>query len=131
MSQPDSTVRYPTLTDILGIAVLATGLDAVVRDVGLLESAVHRPQATVFGEDAYPTIFAKAAALAESLIRNRSLVDGNKRTAWLACTTFMEANGHIVEAPDYEAYDLVIGVAEGRVDLDQIADALRAWSAPV
>lgn len=130
MTAPDDAVRYPTLTELIGIAAVATGGEPAVRDVGLLESALHRAQATVFGEDAYPTIFGKAAALTESLIRNHALVDGNKRTAWVACVTFLEANGRRIEAPDDEAYELVIRVAEGRVELDQIASALETWSVP-
>jgi death-on-curing protein len=118
------------MAELLGIVRVATGLDPVVRDLGLLESALHRPQTTVFGEDAYPSLFAKASALLESLVRNHALVDGNKRTAWVACATFLEANGRPVDAPDDEAFDLVIGIAEGRVELEQIADALERWSEP-
>jgi death-on-curing protein len=78
---------YLTLEDItaLGIAVLAVeDQDLQIADVGLLQSALARPQATVFGEDAYPSLAGKAAALMESLARNRCLVDGNKRIAWAA-----------------------------------------------
>ncbi len=131
MSGPDDSVRYLSLTDLLAITLVATGLDPVLRDAGLLESAAHRPRASAFGQDAYPTTFAKAAALTDSLIRNRALVDGNERTAWLSCATFLEANGWRLDAPDDDAYELVIGVAEGRVELDQIAASLEAWSVPV
>nr|WP_319455134.1 MULTISPECIES: Fic family protein [unclassified Mycobacterium] len=58
------------------------------RDFGLLDSATTRPQATVFGEDAYPTVHEKAAAVLHSLARNHPFIDGNKRTAWAATTVF-------------------------------------------
>lgn len=95
-----------------------------VRDAGLLESALARPQATVFGVDAYPSIDGKAAALLHSLCRNHALVDGNKRLSWFATTTFLALNGLHVDMADDAAYDLVITVAEGRFDVEQIMEAL-------
>ena len=74
--------RYLSLDDLLRIADAAAGVEVVVRDVGLLELGLGRPRATVFGEDAYPDIHTKAAALPHSLARNHALVDGNKRLAW-------------------------------------------------
>ena len=76
--------RYLSLDDLLTIADAAVSEEMVVRDAGLLESALARPQSTVFGADAYPTLHTKAAALLHSLARNHALVDGNKRLAWLA-----------------------------------------------
>jgi death-on-curing protein len=120
-------VRFLSLEDLLLVAHVATGSPPAVRDSGLLDSAAHRPSTTLFGEDAYTTLFEKAAALIESIVRNHALVDGNKRTAWLACVTFLEANDAAIDAPDDEAYDLVIGIAEGKVDLPDIATALEGW----
>ena len=74
--------------DLLHIAERALGVPAVVRDHGLLESALGRPRATAFGVDAYPGIHEKAAALLHSLTRNHALVDGNKRLALAATIAF-------------------------------------------
>jgi Fic/DOC family len=76
------------LEDLLDIARATLGWDPEVRDYGLLESALARPRASVFGRDAYPELHLKAAALLHSLARNHALVDGNKRMAWTACRTF-------------------------------------------
>ena len=87
-----------------------------VRDVGLLESAAARPRTSLWGGDAYPTLGSKAAALLDSLVNNHALVDGNKRLGWLATVVFLDLNGWWVEAPDDDAYNLVIAVASGRAD---------------
>ncbi|WP_372735877.1 type II toxin-antitoxin system death-on-curing family toxin [Nocardioides sp.] len=95
-----------------------------VRDAGLLESAAARPRTSLFGDDAYPTIELKAAALLHSICMNDALVDGNKRLALLACVTFMRLNGRSFDLTQDEAFDLVMGVAEGRLDVAEIAAAL-------
>ena len=84
-----------------------------MRDLGLLDAAVHRPRASVLGQDAYPDLLTKAAALLHSLARNHPLVDGNKRLAWLATYVFCAKNGVELDPDDDDAYDLVIGVAAG------------------
>jgi death-on-curing protein len=124
-------VRFLSVEDLLFIAHVASDGPPAVRDIGLLDSAVHRPQTTVFGKDAYATLFDKGAALLESIIRNHALVDGNKRTGWLATSTFLEANGRAVLAPTEDAFDLIMGIAEGRVELAETAAALERWSRPV
>lgn len=84
--------HYLTLPEVLNLAErLGT---SEVRDFGLLDSALARPQSSVFGQDAYPDIWEKAAALMESLARNHGLVDGNKRIAWYATWVFLHMNGH-------------------------------------
>lgn len=100
-----------------------------IRDVGLLDSACSRPQSTLFGTDAYPTLEEKAAALLHSLARNHCLVDGNKRLAWWAATTFLHANGQPVVMDDDAAFRLVMDVAEGLIDVPEIAERLRAGDA--
>lgn len=103
---------YLTLDDALAAAEAHLGRRAEVSDYGLLESALARPQATVFGDDAYPGIHEKAAALLQSLATNHALVDGNKRTAFVATALFYELNGHRVRAePEDALFDLVIAVA--------------------
>ncbi|KOX19337.1 phage killer protein [Streptomyces sp. NRRL F-6491] len=103
----------------------------VVRDAGLLDSAVHRPSATVFGEEAYPDLLGKAAALLQSLAVNHPAVDGNKRTARLSCVTLLALNG-VQLRPDVDAAErLVIAVATGETDgVGEIAAGLRALIDP-
>ena len=79
--------------DVLIAGAIAVGNPLQVSDYGLLDAAIARPKATVFGLDAYPDDFTKAAALLQSLARNHALVDGNKRTAWAAAWTFLHING--------------------------------------
>jgi death on curing protein len=121
-------VRYLDLEDLLSLTrLLGAG---PVRDPGLLDAAAARPQATVFGEDAYPTTALKAAALLHSTCRNHALIDGNKRLAWLATVTFLGVNGFRVTLDDDAAFDLVMAVAEGSIDLPEIAAALDTALAP-
>ena len=95
-----------------------------VRDVGLLEAAAARAQASAFGEDAYPTLELKAAALLHSLCRNHPLVDGNKRLSLLATGAFLRLNDHPFAMTQDEAFDLVMAVAEGSIDVPEIAARL-------
>jgi death on curing protein len=119
--------RYVTTEQALRIARFAVGGPVAVRDVGLLDAAVHRPRASVLGQDAYPDVFIKAAALLHSLARNPPLVDGNKRLAWLATYVFCAKNGIELDPADDPAYDMVVAVASGDVDdLGAIAQWLRS-----
>jgi death-on-curing protein len=121
--------EYLDLDDLLDIARRAVGVDVAVGDYGLLESALARPRASVFGQDAYPELHLKAAALLHSLARNHALVDGNKRLAWTACRTFLAINGKWISAPEDDRFEFVILVATGAMaDLDKIAEQLRTWS---
>jgi death-on-curing family protein len=118
-------IGYLTLEDLLGlIEDLGVG---PVRDIGLLGSATHRPQVSVFGDDAYPSIDEKAATLLESLMRNHALVDGNKRIGWLATVVFYGLNEIILEAPDDDAYDLVIAIASGKATYQEAVGRLTRW----
>lgn len=126
MNQPNETQPHRTeflsLEDLLHLTRdLGAG---PVRDVGLLDSAVARPRSSAFGEDAYPTIELKAAALLHSICRNHALVDGNKRLAWHATTVFLAVNGYSVILDHDKAFELVMGVAEGSADVEQIAEVL-------
>ena len=116
--------RHLTTEQALRIARLAVGGPVQVRDLGLLDAAVHRPQASVLGQDAYPDLWTKAAALLHSLARNHPLVDGNKRLAWLATWVFLAKNGIELDPPDDDAYGLVVSVAAG--ELDDVAEIARA-----
>ncbi|MGZ8690794.1 MAG: type II toxin-antitoxin system death-on-curing family toxin [Aeromicrobium sp.] len=118
---------YLTIEEALAIVARATGSPPEVRDIGLIESALARPRTTVFGEDAYPSLDHKAAAMLQSLLGNHGLVDGNKRLA-LACTSvFLTINGQPLDLDDAdEAYDLVIAAATGQMsEIEEIAAALR------
>ena len=118
-------IEYLTLEDVLNlIEDLGVG---PIRDVGLLDSAVHRPQASVFGEDAYPGLDDKAAVLLESLVRNHALVDGNERIGWLAMVVFYGLNSMTLEAPDDDAYDLVITLASNTTTHQRAAELLATW----
>ncbi|MFL6086721.1 MAG: type II toxin-antitoxin system death-on-curing family toxin [Mycobacterium sp.] len=116
------------LDDLLLVAGRAIDGEVVVRDYGLLESAVARPRTTVAGTEAYPEIHTKAAALLHSLCRNHALVDGNKRLAWTACQVFLGLNGEWVKASEDDRFNVMIAVASGAIDsVDQIAEQLRTW----
>jgi death on curing protein len=119
--------RCITTEQALRIARFAVGGPVEVRDIGLLDAAVHRPRASVLGQDAYPDLFTKAAALMHSLARNHPLVDGNKRLAWLATYVFFAKNGVELDPADDPAYEMVVAVASGTVDdLGAIAQWLRS-----
>ncbi len=121
--------RYLSLDDILRVADAAAGVQVMVRDIGLLESALGRPRATVFGDDAYPDLHTKAAALLHSLARNHALVDGNKRLAWAAAAVFLGINGHRVDADNDDVVEFVVAVAAGELDdVSAIAARLREWA---
>lgn len=101
-----------------------------VRDAGLLASALARPAASMFGEDAYATLELKAAALFSSLAQNHPLFDGNKRFAWAQTMIFLGLNGYRVEMSTDEAFDLVLAVAQSRLELEEIAAQLAERSVP-
>lgn len=110
---------YLMLPELLHVAERTLG-EIVIRDYGLLASALARPQTTAFGKDAYPALEEKAAALLHSLARNHALMDGNKRLALAGLIAFLGVNGWRLTCTNDEAYDLVIAVAAG--GLDEVAD---------
>ncbi|HVW80989.1 MAG TPA: type II toxin-antitoxin system death-on-curing family toxin [Mycobacteriales bacterium] len=121
---------YLDVEDLLYVAARATGAPVEVRDLGLLEAAAARPQASAFGEDAYPRLCEKAAALLHSIARNRALVDGNKRLGLAGLIAFLGVNGRRLTMRNHEAYDFVISVATGSLDeVPAIAAVLEAASA--
>ena len=107
---------YLTLSELLHVAGRTLEGDFAVRDPGLLESALARPQTTVFGDDAYPSLPEKAAALLHSITKNHALVDGNKRLALAGTIAFLGVNGWRLTYTNDEAYDLIISVATGELD---------------
>jgi death-on-curing protein len=124
-------VIYLRLAELLHVAERTLAGDVGVRDHGLLQSALARPQATVFGSDAYPELEEKAAALLHSLANNHALVDGNKRLALAGTIAFLGVNGRRLTLTNDEAYDLVMSVAAGGLDdISTIAATLRTGSQP-
>lgn len=124
-------IEYLDLDDVLALATRLLGDPPPIRDVGLLGSAVARPQTTVGGQDAYPTIWLKAAALLQSVVNNHALIDGNKRLGWLATAVFLELNdASVASATNDDVYDLVITVASTTATLEDIASRLAAFASP-
>ncbi|WP_079154178.1 type II toxin-antitoxin system death-on-curing family toxin [Streptomyces subrutilus] len=128
-------VRHLTLAEVLDLArhaCLAQDQPVELRAPGLLESAVHRPRARMFGTPAYEDPYEQAAALLHGIAANHPLVDGNKRTAWLAAATFLAVNGVDLGDADQDlAYALVIDVASGSEgDTRRIAARLRSLHEP-
>ena len=121
-------MEHLTVEDLLLIAETTIGAPAV-RDIGLLDAAAHRPQASAFGQDAYPTIHEKAAALLEAVVRNHALVDGNKRLAWAAAVVFYDLNVFDLRPSGVdEAVELVVAAAAGELDLRKLCGQLARWA---
>lgn len=119
-------VEFLDLDDLVDLARLLLGDPPPIRDVGLLASAVARPQTIIGGEDAYPTPWLKAAALLQSVVGNHALVDGNKRLGWLSAAVFLEINdAGVAAASNDDVYELVMAVARSELALDDIAERLR------
>ena len=117
---------YLTIEDLLIVANRVIDGEVLLRDAGLLESAAARPQTTVFGEDAYPDVHAKAAALLLSICKNHALIDGNKRLALAGTIVMLGVNGWTLTLTNDEAYDLVISVASGEMnEVADVAEQLR------
>jgi death-on-curing protein len=117
-------IDYLELADILklGREIIA---DFRVKEIGLLESAVARPKTSVFGEDAYLTFAEKTAALLHSIARNHALIDGNKRLAWSAARLFCLMNDLDINMKQDKAYEMVVGVAAGQIEMDELVKILK------
>jgi death-on-curing protein len=127
----NNEVQFLDLDDVLGLAELLLGGQPPVRDIGLLGSAVARPQTTLFGEDAYPSLCDKAAALLQSIVINHALVDGNKRLGWLSTAVFLQINGlSVSHVSNDDVYDFVINIATNNPDLADISQTLHQMTAP-
>ncbi|THV32254.1 type II toxin-antitoxin system death-on-curing family toxin [Glycomyces paridis] len=124
--------EYLTLKQLITIACRVTAsAEPPVRDWGLLESALARPQANIFGADAYPTVHEKVAALMHSLARNHALIDGNKRLAFMAAYMMYSLNGYELDPPSVDdGEEFVLAVARGDHEVPEIAKVLATWAAP-
>jgi death-on-curing protein len=123
-------IMYLDAGDLLVLAAAVTGGDLVVRDLGLLDAAAHRPRATVLGVQAYDTLWLKAAAMLESIVITRPLTEGNWRLGWVAAVTLCDLNGWWIDADEEEALDLVREVGRGGVGVPEMAARLEAWALP-
>ena len=124
-------MEYLTIEEVLLLharLIQRTGGSGGVHDMGLLESALGRPKATFGGQDLYPDLWSKAAALMQSLIKNHPFVDGNKRTALTAVGLFLELNGYVLTASNAEAVDFALQAAVGDADVEEMMVWLRAHS---
>ena len=102
-----------------------------IRDIGLLESALHRPQTVVFGVESYIGIFDKGAALLQSLVKNHALFDGNKRLALSATVLFLGMNGFELLSGEEETFQFMLACARGDFELDDISTWLREHIEPI
>ncbi|MFD9720448.1 type II toxin-antitoxin system death-on-curing family toxin [Streptomyces sp. NPDC059076] len=121
-------MRHPTRPELLDLTERLGTRE--VRDHGLIDSALARPRSSAFGQDAYPDVWYKAAALMESLARNHALVDGNKRIAWYATWVFLQLNGHRLSTTfDVDsAESFVLEVCQGALDVPGIAARLPEFA---
>ena len=126
-------MEYLTVAEVLLLharLIQCTGGSGGVRDVGLLELALARPQATFGGEDLYPDLWSKVAALTHSLVQNHHFVDGNKRTALAATGIFLQLNDHTLSASNDEVLAFTRQVTVGGMELQEMAAWLKAYSQP-
>jgi death-on-curing protein len=82
----------------------------------------------LFGQDAYPSIYLKAAALMESIILNHPMIDGNKRSSWFGLNAFLLLNGIVIEADQVEAYEFVLVIATKKIDIESSANWIEKHS---
>ena len=118
--------EYLDTEDLVELARRLLGEPVPFRDIGLLGAAAARPQASAFGEDAYPDVWTKAAALLHSVVGNHPLVDGNKRLGWLSAAVLLEVNDASVStASNDDVYHLVTAAASDDLSINDIAATLR------
>ncbi|MEK7533688.1 MAG: type II toxin-antitoxin system death-on-curing family toxin [Patescibacteria group bacterium] len=121
-------IKYLSTEDVLllhHLSIEKAGGYHGLRDPGLLDAAVHRPQATFAGEDLYPTVFDKAGALCHPLIKNHAFVDGNKRTSLLSAMTFLELNGFVFTCGQNELVVFGLKIDNKRLSAEKIASWLK------
>ncbi len=121
-------MKYLTTANVLllhNMAIDATGGSHGLRDLGLLESAIARPQSGFGNEELYPIIFLKAGALIHSLLRNHAFVDGNKRTSMFAAMTFLELNRYVFTAGQKKVVEFALKVENDKLSVEEIAEWLK------
>ena len=121
-------MRFLSLQEVISLhslLIAQSGGGSGLRDLGALESAVAQPEASFGGEELYPDLASKAAALGHSLIQNHPFVDGNKRIGHGAMEVFLLLNGHEIDASVDEQEQIIIGVASGKVSRIELGEWLR------
>ena len=120
-------IEYLEVEDLVALAIDLFGSPPPIRDAGLLAAAAARPRASVFGEDAYPDVWTKAAALLHSIVKNHPLVDGNKRLGWVATAVFLDLNGiEVTDIGNDAVFDVVMAVTVGGDEVTEIATTLSS-----
>ncbi len=125
-----SVTVYLDASDLLLLATAVSSGDLLVRDSGLLDSAAYRPRAEVLGVPAYETLWLKSAALLDSIVRTRPLIEGNWRLGWVAAVTMCDMNGWWIDADEEAALHLVRDIDRDHRELPDIASHLEGWARP-
>jgi len=119
---------YPDLEDTLSQVEY---LGFYVRELGILQGCLARPQTNLFGEEAYPALESKGAALVHALATSHPLIDGNKRTAWAMLVTFLAMNSHQVVATADDGLEFMVNIAGNRMELGDITEWIAARLKPL
>jgi death-on-curing protein len=122
-------IAKETLLKLHELSIIKYGGSMGIRDEGLMESAIARPYQSFGGEDLYPTVFEKAAAIAESIIINHPFIDGNKRTGYLAMLAILEEGRKEITVSNENIFQLVIDISMGVAKFEQIVAWLKQNSA--
>ena len=128
---PAKGIKYLTLEQVLvahAALIKRYGGDPGIRDKGLLESAIFRPRASAFGEDAYPGLFEKCAVLGHSIIKNHPFVDGNKRTGFACIHLMLLINGYDLTITASDEIAMTEKIASGKMHEPEIASWLEKHS---
>jgi len=121
-------MRYLTLSDLLLLhrrIIEQSGGSTKIHDIGALEAALAQPRMTFLGQDLYPTIVEKAAALGFSLVMNHPFADGNKRLGHAAMEVFLVLNGYELQAPVDEQEQAILQLAAGEIERSEFTRWLR------
>jgi death on curing protein len=123
-------VRYVKLDEVLAIHRLMIeqfGGSHGIRDSEALESALAQPNAEYFGVPLHPTINDQAAAYWFHLCQAHAFIDGNKRTATFVMLAFLQLNQHGLTATDKELFEVVLQIAQGKLEKPGIVVLLKRW----
>lgn len=128
-----SLIYYITVSEAIEInksVILKYSKTESIRviDPTLLDSAINRPKQSVFGEDAYTTIFSKAAALLESIAKNHSFANANKRTGFACMVYFLYMNGYEFRMDEKQAEDFAVDVVKHKYSFEEIAEIIKKHS---
>ena len=124
-------MKFLSLTEILEIhrdQISRYGGTSGIRDIELLKSALGMPMATYCGEFLHTDVYEMAAAYLFHLVKNHPFLDGNKRAGAVAALVFLLLNGYDLNAPENDFSDMVISVAEGKIDKVDVGVFIRHWS---